>query len=85
MNTLTPTLLKRLEQAFVEGRDVLESLERRTPVEDPDSPGTYTVSFMLTVRRPMDLETAEIRRVVARMRRVGPEDDYEVFAVEGLA
>ena len=86
ITTLTPQVLEGLEASFVEGRDILDGMRQRTPVQDPNDPGTYTVSFMLTVRRPMDLETAEIRRVTARMRLVGGADEeFEVFAVDGLA
>lgn len=80
--SISPTVRKLLEQRFVEERDLIDGLREQRGVEDPSDPGTYVCSFMMTVRRPMDLETAELRRVVVRMRAAG--DGYEVVAVEGL-
>lgn len=79
---ISPEVRRHLEQRFVEERDLIDGLREQRGAEDPSEPGTYVCSFMMTVRRPMDLETAELRRVVVRMR--ADAEGYEVVSVEGL-
>ncbi len=73
---------KILEESFVEERDLLDGLREHRCREEAFEPGIYVCSFLMTVRRPMDLETAELRRVQVRMRAVG--DGYEVVSIQGL-
>jgi len=72
-----------LEECFVEERDLIDGLREQRGQQDPSDPGTYLCSFLMTVRRPLDLETAELRKVEVRMRAVA--DGYEVISVRGLA
>lgn len=78
----SPDVRRLLEESFLEERDLYESLREHRPSEDPSEPGIFLSSFLMTVRRPMDLETAELRRVHVRMRRV--ESGYEVVSIRGL-
>ncbi len=81
--SINAAVKKTLEECFVEERDLIDGLRDQRGLEDPSQPGTYLCSFLMTVRRPMDLETAELRKVRVRMRAV--DDGYEVISVEGLA
>lgn len=81
-HSISLSVRKTLEKCFVEGRDLIDSLRGHRYEEDPSEPGIYVCSFLMTVRRPMDLETAVRREVHVRMRRVG--DGYEVVSVQGL-
>lgn len=80
--SISPDVRKTLEESFVEERDLLDGLREHRSREEAFEPGTYVCSFLMAVRRPMDLETAELRRVQVRMRAVG--DGYEVVSVQGL-
>ncbi|MCP4201953.1 MAG: hypothetical protein GY769_08475 [bacterium] len=80
--SISPGVRKTLEESFVEQRDLIDGLREHRGKEDPSEPGVYLCSFLMTVRRPMDLETAVRREVRVRMRAVG--DGYEVIAVQGL-
>ena len=80
--SMSAAVRKTLEESFVEERDLIDGLREERAMEDPAVPGTFVVSFMMTVRRPMDLETATLRRVRVRMQAVS--DGYEVLSVEGL-
>lgn len=80
--TITEGVRKTLEESFVEERDLLDAVreERGDGAALPAEGLELTV--ILTVRRPMDLETAELRKVSVRLRPV--EEGFEVFALDGL-
>ncbi len=80
--SIGPAVRKTLEESFVEECDLIDGLREQRGTEDPAVPGTFVCSFMMTVRRPLDLETAQLRRVEVRMRALS--DGYEVVSVEGL-
>lgn len=80
--SISPAVRETLEESFVEERDLIDGLRDQRGTEDPAVPGTFVCSFIMTVRRPLDLETAELRKVQVRMRSVS--DGYEVLSVEGL-
>ena len=79
---LSADVRETLEESFVEERDLIDGLREQRGTEDPAVPGTFVCSFMMTVRRPLDLETAQLRKVEVRMRALS--DGYEVVSVEGL-
>lgn len=81
-DSIGPAVRKTLEESFVEERELIDGLREQRSTEDPAVPGTYVCSFVMTVRRPLDLETARLRRVEVRMRALS--DGYEVVSVEGL-
>ncbi len=80
--SINEAVRKTLEECFVEERDLIDGLREQRGLEDPLEPGTYLCSFLMTVRRPLDLETAELRKVSVRMRAVN--DGYEVISVAGI-
>ncbi len=73
---------EQLNASLVEKQDLLAGLGQTTPVEVLERPGTFRSNVELIVRRPLDLETAEVREVQVFMRRV--DSGMEVFEVEGL-
>jgi hypothetical protein len=80
--SISSSAARTLEESFVEARDLIDGLREHHGEEDPSAPGTYRCRFLMTVRRPLDLETATLREVEVRMRRV--DDGYEVISVQGL-
>lgn len=80
--SLSPAVRKTLEESFVEERDLIDGLREQRCTEDPANPGAFVCSFLMTVRRPLDLETAELREVQVRMR--AENDGYEVVSIDGL-
>lgn len=80
--SLSSEVRKMLEERFIEQRDLIDGLREQRAREDPSEPGIHVCSFMMTVRRPMDLETAELRHVGVRMRVL--DGGYEVVSVNGL-
>lgn len=80
--SIAPEVRRLLDEHLVEERDLIDGFRGLRGIDDPSTPGILIYSFMLTVRRPLDLETAELRRVKVRVRRA--DDGYEVLSVEGL-
>jgi hypothetical protein len=80
--TIGPEVRELLTSAFLEERDFIDSLRQEKPVEDPAEPGVFQSRCIVAVRRPLDLETAQLRRLTVRMRRGA--SGWEVFALEGL-
>lgn len=80
--SITDDVKRTLEASFVEERDLLDGLTGTDPTEQPGRPGVFGLSFVMTVRRPMDLETAELRTVTVTMRPA--TGGFEIFRVDGL-
>ena len=71
-----------LNASLVEEQDLVAGLGQATPVEVLERPGTFRCNVELVVRRPLDLETAEVLQVQVFLRRV--DSGLEVFEVDGL-
>lgn len=80
--SITDDVRRTLEASFVEERDLVDSVRGHRAIQEPGQPGTFGAAFMMTVRRPEDLETAELRRVSVKMRST--DGGFEIFEVEGL-
>ena len=73
----------QLRAALLDEKDLVEAL-RDTPLEEvAGQPGQARCVVTLTVRRPLDPETAEVRRVEVFLRAA--EAGWRVDAVKGLA
>ncbi|MFQ5525497.1 MAG: hypothetical protein ACE5GX_04480 [Thermoanaerobaculia bacterium] len=80
--SITEDVKRALEASFVEERDLIDGVREHKAVEEPDRPGIFGSSFVMTVRRALDLETAELRRVDVKMR--SSAGGFEIFQVDGL-
>jgi hypothetical protein len=80
---LSDGVRKALEAALVEESDFIDSLRRESFVENPERPGLFSSSCLVALRRPLDLETAELRRLEVDARRL--PGGWEVVAVRGFA
>ena len=80
--TLSDEVRRQLGEALLEDQDLLISLRRVHPTEDPDSPGLFRCRCMVAVRRPLDPETSELRQLDVSLRRT--EDGFEAFELAGL-
>ena len=80
--TLSEEIRHKLSEALLEDQDLLISLRRLHPTEDPDRPGLFHCKCMVAVRRPLDPETSELRHLHVSLRRT--EDGFEAFDLTGL-
>jgi len=80
--TITDAVREQLGSALLEGEDLTASVQQQILRSDPDSPDEVRVSLTLAVRRKFDPETAELRQLKVKMRRV--ETGFEIYEVSGL-
>ena len=80
--TLSEEVRRKLGEALLEDQDLLISLRRVHPTEDPDHAGLFHCKCMVAVRRPLDPETSELRHIDVTLRRT--EDGFEAFELTGL-
>ena len=80
--TLNEEVRSKLSEALLEDQDLLISLRRVHPAEDPEHPGLFRVQCTVAVRRPLDPETSELRQLDVTLRRT--EDGFEAFELTGL-
>ncbi len=80
--TLSDEVRRKLSEALLEDQDLMISLRRVRPAEDPDRPGLFHCKCMVAVRRPLDPETSELRHLDVSLRRT--EDGFEAFELTGL-
>lgn len=80
--TLNDEVRRKLREALLEDQDLLVSLRRVRPVEDPDHVGLFRCQCTVAVRRPLDPETSELRQLDVSLRRT--EDGFEAFELTGL-
>ena len=73
---------QQLRLALVAERDLLEVVARADPRPVVGRPDLYHCSCRLTQPRPLDPETAEVRRVEIELRRI--DDGWEICGVDGL-
>ena len=80
--TLSDEVRRKLNEALLEDQDLLSSLRRVQPVEDPDRAGLFSCECTVAVRRPLDPETSELRQLNVSLRRT--EEGFEAFELTGL-
>ena len=80
--TLSDEVRHKLSEALLEDQDLLISLRRVRPTEDPEHAGVFHCKCMVAVRRPLDPETSELRHLDVSLRRT--EDGFEAFDLTGL-
>ncbi len=80
--TLSEDVSRELRGALLEDEDLLVSLRRVRPAEDPDQVGLFRCVCTVAVRRPLDPETSELRQLDVSLRRT--EEGFEVFELTGL-
>ena len=80
--TLSDEVRRKLREALLEDQDLLISLRRVHPTEDPDRVGLFRCKCMVAVRRPLDPETSELRHLNVKLRRT--EEGFEAFDLTGL-
>ena len=80
--TLSDEVRRKLGEALLEDQDLLISLRRVRPTEDPEHAGLFRCKCMVAVRRPLDPETSELRHLNVKLRRT--EDGFEAFELTGL-
>ena len=80
--TLSEEVRRQLNEALLEDQDLLVSLRRVQPVENPDQVGLFSCQCTVAVRRPLDPETSELRQLDVSLRRT--EEGFEAFELTGL-
>jgi len=80
--TLSDEVRRSLSEALLEDQDLLVSLRRVQPAEDPDRPGLFRCQCTVAVRRPLDPETSELRQLDVSLRRT--DEGFEAFELTGL-
>ncbi len=80
--SITDKVKRQLAASFVEERDFIDGIREQAAVLPTDRPEVFGFTFMMTLRRPADLETAEIRRIDVQMRPAS--GGFEIFRVDGL-
>jgi hypothetical protein len=79
---LSEEVRSKLRGALLEDQDLLISLRRLRPVEDPDQAGLFRCQCTVAVRRPLDPETSELRQLEVSLRRT--DDGFEAIDLTGL-
>ena len=79
---LSEEVRSKLRGALLEDQDLLVSLRRLRPVEDPDHAGLFRCQCTVAVRRPLDPETSELRQLEVSLRRT--DDGFEAIDLTGL-
>ncbi len=80
--TLSEVVRRKLREALLEDQDLLVSLRRVRPAEDPERAGLYRCQCTVAVRRPLDPETSELRQLDVSLRQT--DDGFEAFDLTGL-
>ncbi len=79
---LTPEVERLLRASMLDQRDLAAGIRQEQLVEVPGKAGHYRCLCTVAVRRPLDPETAQLRRLELSLRRSG--ETLEVYAVGGL-
>ena len=79
---LSEEVRRKLSEALLEDQDLLVSLRRVRPTEDPERAGLFYCQCTVAVRRPLDPETSELRQLDVTLRRT--EEGFEAFELTGL-
>ena len=72
-----------LRKALLEEHDLIDSLRQQRPVEVPESPSVYAARCLVAVRRPLDLETSELRNLTVKLRHT--DSGWLIVGIDGLA
>ncbi len=73
---------RQLSEALLDINDLGEFLRQAKPEVDPSRPGFARCAGLLPVRRALDPETAQLRRIEVLLRDTG--EGWEVIALTGL-
>jgi hypothetical protein len=79
---VTESVRMTLRYAMLDEQDLRESLKQGISEEVPGDDGSLRCTCFLAVRRQLDPETAELRRLEVSYRR--SDEGIEVFDLEGL-
>lgn len=79
---LSDDVRRQLREALVDEQFLLELVQVREPQEVPGQPGRRKGSYLAPIRRPLDPETAEMRKIRVFLREV--DEGWEIYQVEGL-
>ena len=79
---LSEAAAEKLETALVAPSDFIEGVRLETLVEDPTRAGVFRCSCLVALRRPLDLETAELRRLEVEAERT--DSGWVIVDVHGL-
>ena len=83
---LSDDVRRQLSEALLEDEDLLASLRRVRPDEDPERPGLFHSRCTVAVRRPLDPETSELRELQVVLRKTSEGlEAFELTGLEGLA
>lgn len=80
--TVPETISRQLHESMLDDKDLIDGIRLVEPVAVPERPGHYRCSCLVAVRRPLDPETAELRKLTVGLKRV--EETWEVLEVDGL-
>ncbi len=80
--TIDDPVRETLRRVLVEEHDLIDSVRRQRPEPIPGEKGRYRCSCLVAMRRPLDPETAEMRRVEVSIRPEG--ENWAIYAVSGL-
>ena len=72
----------QLAESLLDENDIGEFLRHAKPEVDPARPGFAKCAGVLPVRRALDPETSQLRRVELLLRDAG--DTWEIVALSGL-
>ncbi len=73
-----------LRANLLEERDLVEAIGLAEIVEVSGEPGRYACRCVVPVRRPLDPETVELRRLQLKLQR-HESRGWEVESIDGLA
>ena len=76
-------LRKLLRENLIEEQDLIEGIGHEELTAIRDRPGWFHCTCTLALRRPLDPETAELRRLGVTLRQID-SGSWEVDSVEGL-
>lgn len=80
--TVPEPISKQLHESMLDDQDLIEGIRLVEPVAVPGRPGHYRCTCLVAVRRPLDPETAELRRLTVGLKRL--DETWEVLDVDGL-
>jgi hypothetical protein len=80
--SISEPVRRQLRAALLEELDLITSIQENNPTEVDGEPGSFTCDCTVAVRRPLDPETAELRELHVRLRKM--ETGWLVSQIEGL-
>jgi hypothetical protein len=80
--SISEPVRRQLRAAMLEELDLISSLREQPPTEVPGQPGAYSCDCTVAVRRPLDPETAELKKLHVSLSKM--ESGWLVSHVDGL-